>query len=232
MKKRLIIIFTAALVVAGAVGGSVIAASSFSATKGGQLFERVAQELDIPASELRDAVATARENIRGARLQKFVEAGVITDTQRTELETWLDAKPVVQYTFSSDGERFNGFRGLSDEVAKDLGITRQELQQAWRGASFELWKEYRSMTPVERRLSRIDQALADASISESSATALRDWINAMPEWLNNNDTYKEVLGKGDYGKSKRYEFFNGGKRSGEKGRHQSKPEVTPDDGGA
>jgi hypothetical protein len=105
-KKFIIITVLAAVLVAGSIGGVVLAQQNEEdspAPKFGELLEKVCKIYEdntgtaINADELQEAFAQAQSEMQAAameeRLAKMVENGVIDETQAQELQEWWESRP-------------------------------------------------------------------------------------------------------------------------------------------
>jgi len=110
-KKFIIITVLAALLVAGSVGGIVLAQDNGDKdgtqpeAQHAALLERVCEIYkvntgdDIDPEALKEAIAQTQSELYAAameaRLAKMVENGVIDETQAQELQDWWDSRPDV-----------------------------------------------------------------------------------------------------------------------------------------
>jgi hypothetical protein len=106
-KKFIIITVLAAVVLAGSLGGIVLANDDENQPEAqhAALLERVCEIYEentgtaIEADELQNAFAEAQSEMQTAameaRLAKMVENGVIDETQAQELQEWLESRPDV-----------------------------------------------------------------------------------------------------------------------------------------
>ena len=108
MKKKLIVILgVTAVSVLAAVGiFAGIAAQSVDDDNGKQSFaERVAEILGLETSDVDDAFAQAKDEIREERtdgyLAKLVEDGTLTQDESDAIQTWIDAKPDVEFSYDT-----------------------------------------------------------------------------------------------------------------------------------
>jgi hypothetical protein len=120
-RKRLIIIssvVSAVIVLAGLVGGTVLAASSAtSATNPQSVFTaKVATILGIDQAEVEAAFTQAEKEMRtealDARLAKLVADGKMTQAQADQYKTWLESKPDVPAFTGPKGGPGGEFRGM------------------------------------------------------------------------------------------------------------------------
>lgn len=123
MKKRLTIILsvTAVSIIAAVGIFAGIAAQSTDDDGGKRSFaERVASILGLETSDVEDAFAQAKDEIReehtDAYLAKLVEYGKLTQDEAGAVQTWLDAKPDIEFTMTSkrgwSGKGFGGYHAL------------------------------------------------------------------------------------------------------------------------
>lgn len=139
MKKRLTVILSviavSVLAAAGIFAG--IAAQSSDDEAGKRSFaERVASILGLETSDVEDAFTQAKDELReehtDAYLAKLVEYGKLTQDEADAIQTWLDAKPDVEFAMADKrgwgGKGFGGHHGslvLADDkldylVEKDV----------------------------------------------------------------------------------------------------------------
>jgi len=124
-KKFIVIAVLAAVVLAGSIGGIVLAADNGDASqpgaKHGALLDRVFEIYEqktgvaIDQEALKDAFAQARSEMQAAameaRLAKMVENGVIDETQAEELQEWWQSRP-DDVPFGPGLRGPGGFRGM------------------------------------------------------------------------------------------------------------------------
>jgi len=124
-KKFILITVLAAVVLAGSIGGIVLAADNGDASqpgaKYGALLDRVFEIYEqktgvaIDQEALKDAFAQARSEMQAAamaaRLAKMVENGVIDETQAEELQEWWQSRP-DDVPFGPGLRGPGGFRGM------------------------------------------------------------------------------------------------------------------------
>ncbi len=201
MKRRILVIALSAMVIAGAVGG---AGAALAATGNDPVEDKVAEELGVTTDALEKAYETADKKAAAAYygniLDTLVSKGIITAEQRTEFETWANAEPQVTFTYTYT-ERFFGmksYRGFADldDVGAELGKSGDLLEKAYDSAYAELFDgegEFLRTPPQEYLLEAVNSTESEGVISAADATALRNWINAMPQWLNSNDLYDKVI---------------------------------------
>ncbi len=123
--KRLIIaVVLAAVMLAGGIGGVVLATDNGNddepEAKYEALLDRVYEiyqentGVAIDREALKDAFAQAQSELQaealGTRLQSLVEEGAITQAQADEYLNWWQAKPDVTFGFGFGGR--GGFRGM------------------------------------------------------------------------------------------------------------------------
>ena len=125
IKKFILIAVLAAVVLAGSIGGIVLAADNGDASqpgaKYGALLDRVFEIYEqktgvaIDQEALKDAFAQARSEMQAAamaaRLAKMVENGVIDETQAEELQEWWQSRP-DDVPFGPGLRGPGGFRGM------------------------------------------------------------------------------------------------------------------------
>ena len=124
-KKFIVITVLAAVVLAGSIGGVVLAADngddSQPRVKYGVLLDRVCEIYKqntgeaIDADELQKACAEVQSEMRAAameaRLAKMVENGVIDESQAEELQEWWESRP-EDVPFGPGLHGPSGFRGM------------------------------------------------------------------------------------------------------------------------
>jgi len=124
-KKFILITVLAAVVLAGSIGGIVLAADNGDASQPGakygalldRVFEIYEQKTGIAIDQeaLKDAFAQARSEMQAAamaaRLAKMVENGVIDETQAEELQEWWQSRP-DDVPFGPGLRGPGGFRGM------------------------------------------------------------------------------------------------------------------------
>ncbi len=143
MKKRLTVILgVTAVSVLAAVGifAGIAAQSTDDDNRKQSFAERVASILGLEPSDVKDAFAQAKDEIRGERtdayIAKLVEYGKLTQDEADAIQTWLNAKPDVETTMAAKhgwgGKGFSGYHGsivLSDNKLNYLvekGLLTQE----------------------------------------------------------------------------------------------------------
>ena len=124
-KKFIVIAVLAAVVLAGSIGGIVLAADNGDdnqpGAKYGALLDRVFEIYEqktgvaIDQEVLKDAFAQAQSEMRAtameARLAKMIENGVIDEAQAEELQEWWESRP-EDVPFRPDLRGSGGFRGM------------------------------------------------------------------------------------------------------------------------
>ena len=127
MKKRLAVILSVTAVsVLAAVGifAGIAAQSTDNDDSKRSFAERVASILGLETSDVEDAFAQAKDDIReertGGYLANLVENGKLTQEESDAIQTWLDAKPDVEFSFDATvkaskrgwgGKGFGGHHG-------------------------------------------------------------------------------------------------------------------------
>jgi hypothetical protein len=123
-KKFIIIAVLTTVILAGSIGGVVLAADSGDDSQPEARYEslldrvcEIYQEktgVTIDQEVLKDAFAQAQGEMRVAvmenRLQYLVEEGKITQEQADELQEWLEARPDIPAGFGFKGH--GGFHGM------------------------------------------------------------------------------------------------------------------------
>ncbi|MXX91919.1 MAG: hypothetical protein F4Y63_00500 [Chloroflexi bacterium] len=157
MKKRLTVILSVTAVSLLAAVGifAGIAAQSTDDDSGRQSFaERVASILGLETSDVEDAFAQAKEEIRDERsdgyLAKLVEHAKLTQEEADAIQTWLDAKPDIELTMA-------GKRGLG---GKGFGGHHGSLVLAD---------------------DKLDYLVEKGVLTQSDADSLSDWYDAQPD---------------------------------------------------
>ncbi|MFC2045874.1 hypothetical protein ACFLUH_04270 [Chloroflexota bacterium] len=122
-KKFFIPVLAAVAIIAGSLGGAVLADESEDTSQPGAaigaLWERACEIYEdntgdtIDTEALKNALSQAREERQGEalqnRLQNLVEEGKITQEEADELQDWYDSKPDVLTGKGLCGD--GGFRG-------------------------------------------------------------------------------------------------------------------------
>ncbi len=193
MKKRILVIALSALVIAGAIGG---AGAALAMSSGDKVDDNVAEQLGVTAPEFENAVNAADQEATDRALSRyiggFVAKGIITEKQATELRSWISAEPEITFTYKDTLFGFSdsyGFAGL-DEIAAKLGKETEELRQAYDDAFTELSTEKdaeEKLAPKQYLLQFVDRNAALGQTSESDAVAVRNWVNQIPDWFNDNN---------------------------------------------
>lgn len=202
-----------------AVGGAALAfgrGGSDTETRD-DLLERAATELGVEPQVLKDALSTAQSELAAERQQEvlddLVADGVITQEQADEAGAWLDEKPAVldrltrpdvllriaslqsaNVIMPPEGALNLPILGddVMEKMAEILGIDVEELREALQSA--------RSGQAEDRRSAAIDeiiqQFIDDEEISEAEGEDIKAWIDAMPEWLNDDHMLMQLFVRG------------------------------------
>ena len=123
-KKFIVITVLVAIILAGGIGGVVLAADNDDESQPGArheaLMERVCEIYEqntgvaIDPEELKDAFAQVRNEMQTEalqnRLQSLVEQGKITQEQADEYQKWQQSRPDFPFRFSFRGH--GGFGGM------------------------------------------------------------------------------------------------------------------------
>jgi hypothetical protein len=121
-KKFIFIALLAIIVLAGTIGGVVLAQTDEEESQPVTLLDRVTTILNdqgvvITSDQLKDAFTQAGNDIRNEaldkRLQDLVDQGTITDQQAQDYKAWLESRPDVPFQFGLRNEGgmklFGGF---------------------------------------------------------------------------------------------------------------------------
>lgn len=116
-KKWIIAVVVTALILAGTMGGAVLADDGNGSSPLGSLWDRICEiyqqktGVAIDQTVLKDAISQARDEMQlktmEERLQSLVEQGQITQEQADEYLNWWQARPDVPF-----GVGFKGFKGF------------------------------------------------------------------------------------------------------------------------
>ena len=180
MKKRLsIILIGASVTVLAAIGAfASIAAQSTEDDSDSQSFvERVASILGLETSDVEDAFAQAKDEMREERtdsyLAKLVENGTLTQEEADAIQTWMDAKPDVEFAMSDKrgwgGKGFGGHHG-SQVLSGD----------------------------------KLEYLIEEGMLTQADADALSEWYDDQPEaiskLMSNRGGWKNGEHRGRHGK--------------------------------
>ncbi len=119
-KKLIIVAVVAAVVLAGSIGGVVLAndVENQPGARHEALLDRICKEntgIAIDADELQKAYAEAQSGMQAAAMEdclaKMVENGVIDETQAQELQEWWESRP-EGVPFGPGLRGHGGFRGM------------------------------------------------------------------------------------------------------------------------
>ena len=134
-KKLIVGAVLAVVIIAGSIGGAVLAAdngcNSQPEAHFATLLDRVCEiynantDPDIDCDALKEAFSEAQGEIRAAAtegyLQRLVEEGMIDDAQAEELREWWESRPDMPMKFGFGGRGgfpgHGGFRGFDGPCA-------------------------------------------------------------------------------------------------------------------
>ena len=160
--RRRIIFVPLLIVVIASVSGGVVAAQALTGDSKNsgkdQLFDRVAEILEVDAGELKDAFEQATGELADQKiddlLAKLVASEKLTDEQAAEIEAWLESRPesIGEITAASLGELLDG-----------TGPT------------------FRSVFRIGRPA--ISAAVLKGSITADDAAKIEAWLEEFPESL-------------------------------------------------
>ena len=157
MKKRLTIILSVTAVsVLAAVGIFAGITAQSSDDDGGKrsFAERVASILGLETSDVEDAFAQAKDELReehtDAYLAKLVEYGKLTQDEADAIQSWLDAKPDIEFTMTS--------------------------KRGWGGKG--LGGHHGAMVLADDKL---DYLVEKSVLTQSDADSLSNWYEAQPD---------------------------------------------------
>ena len=224
MTKRRKLTFAAgaaavALVLAGVAAAGAVAASWVlePSEESKAVIDDAASQLGVESSELSAALKQALKN----RIDEAVEDGRLTEEQADELKARIDADefPLLG-GLGMFGRGFHGGPGfghfghfghfeLLETAASYLGLTEAELREALEDQTLAEIAEEQGKSAlglvqqlVATQTKRIDEAVADGTMTEEQATELEAGLNERMQELVNG----ELRARGD---GERHRFWPG-----------------------
>ena len=173
MKKRLTVILsiTAVSILSAVVMFAGIAAQSSDDDSGKRSFaERVASILGLETSDVRDAFAQARDEMRDERadalFSKLVEHGKLTQEEADAIVAWKGAKPDIEFNFGEFSKR--------EWASKGFG--RERGSQVLSGE-------------------RLEYLVEEGVLTQADADSLMDWYDGRPDAITKLMSGDEKQGK-------------------------------------
>jgi polyhydroxyalkanoate synthesis regulator phasin len=200
-----------ALLAAGLGAAGAIAASGVFAPseESKAVIDDAASQLGVEPAELSDALKQALKN----RVDEAVDDGRLTQEQADELKERIDADdyPLLFGRGGHGGPRgFGGFGGFGRHAhfgvlataASFLGMTEAELREELENKTLAEIAKEQGKTPaglvqqlVATHTKRIDQAVADGSITEEQATELKADLEERVEALVDGELRRQGDGR-------------------------------------
>ena len=214
-KRWIPLSFIAAAMALALAGGAVFAfgGGGKDDSHRSDVFERAAEILGIPFSDLQDAHDQAKREDQEAQISTMVEElvanWVITQAEADSFTVWLADRPdaandelftnltsTLLFTggFPKIGVRIHrSIRidkdGVTDRIAEILGLDATELRDALNSGETEVEKIER----LDILHALIDDFLENGDVSEEEAVELHSWINDAPQWLLDFDVASQLL---------------------------------------
>ena len=205
MKKLLVGLAAAVLVVLGVAGGTVLAQSADEDGEKKSFAERVASILGLDSDTVEDALNQARSEMQDertdSRLDKAVEAEKITQEQADAYSDWLDDRPegVGEWLrFSYNPNAREQLEAKLDEAVDAGKITQEQAD-----AHLERFDEKVEQMD-ENFKAAIDKAVEAEKMTQDEADSLTNWYDEKPDGV-----WPGFGGRGKFGYGRGHGKFRG-----------------------
>lgn len=148
------------------------------------LLARVAEILDIPVEELREAFQQAREEMREERfeealyqlLDKAVDEGLLSPEDAKEIKEWWAQKPEA-LNLGLLKRAFWAMMPHPEPLHRHGSMGIPEIR-------LHLRERFKQLPGPEMRQEILEKALEEGLISQEKVDAINEWQNSKPEALN------------------------------------------------
>ena len=212
MKKLLVGLAAAVLVVLGVAGGTVLAQSADEDGEKKSFADRVAEILGLDSDTVESALNQARSEMQDERtdslLEKAVEAEKITQEQADAYSDWLDDRPEGVGEWFRFSYNPNAREQL--EAKLDEAVEAEKMTQEQADAALERFDE-KVAAMDENFEAAVDKAVEAEKMTQDEADSLTSWYDEKPDGV--------MPGYGGRGKFGRGNSFGHGKFRGRGGFH-------------
>lgn len=182
MKKLVVGLAAAILVVLGVAGGTVLAQSADEDGEKKSFAERVAEILGLESDTVEDALKQARTEMQDERtnawLDKAVEAEKITQEEADAYSDWLDDRPegIGEWLrFSYNPNAREQLEAKLDEAVEAGKITQEQAD-----AHLERFDEKVEQMD-ENFKAAVDKAVEAEKMTQDEADSLNEWYDEKPD---------------------------------------------------
>ena len=207
MKKLVVGLAAAVLVVLGVAGGTVLAQSADEDGEKKSFADRVAEILGLDSDTVEDALKQARSEMQEERtdawLDKAVEAEKITQEEADAYSDWLDDRPegVGEWLrFSYNPNAREQLEAKLDEAVEAGKITQEQAD-----AHLERFDEKVEQMD-ENFKAAVDKAVEAEKMTQDEADSLNEWYDEKPDGVFSGFGGR---GKSGYGRSFGHGKFRG-----------------------
>ena len=205
MKKLLIGLAAALVVVVGLAGGTVLAQSADEDGEKKSFAERVAEILGLESDTVEDALKQARSEMQEERtdawLDKAVEAEKITQEEADAYSDWLDDRPegVGEWLrFSYNPNAREQLEAKLDEAVEAGKITQEQAD-----AQLDRFDEKVEQMD-ENFKAAVDKAVEAEKMTQDEADSLTEWYDEKPDGV-----WAGFGGRGKFGYGRGHGKFRG-----------------------
>ena len=198
MKKLVVGLAAAIVVVLGLAGGTVLAQSADEDGEKKSFAERVAEILGLESDTVEDALKQAKSEMRDERtdawLDKAVEAEKITQNEADAYSDWLDDRPegVGEWLHFS----YNPNAREQLEAKLDEAVEAEKITQEQADAHLERF-DTKVETMDENFKAAVDKAVEAEKMTQDEADSLTEWYDEKPDGV-----WPGFGGRGKFGHGK------------------------------
>ncbi len=216
MKKLVVGLAAAVLVVLGVAGGTALAQSADEDGATKSFAERVADILGLDGETIENAMSQARSEMRDERadawLAEAVEAEKITQEQAGVYSDWLDDRPAsvgewLHFSYNPDAR--DDFKTKLDEAVAGGNMTQEQADAHLEGFDAKL-----ELMDTNFKAA-IDKAVEAEKMTQAEADSLNAWYDAKPDGVMPGFGGR---GKSRFGYGKSFGFGHFGGRGGGHGK--------------
>lgn len=200
MKKLLVGLAAAILVVLGLAGGTVLAQSADEDTEKKSFADRVAEILGLDSDTVESALNQAKSEMQDERtddlLDKAVEAEEITQEQADAYSGWLDDRPEgvgEWFRFSYNPNAREQLEAKLDEAVEAEKITQEQAD-----AALERFDE-KAAAMDENFKAAVEKAVEAEKMTQDEADSLNSWYDEKPDGV-----WAGYGGRGKFGRGKSF----------------------------
>ncbi len=218
MKKLLVGLAAAIVVVLGLAGGTVLAQSADEDGEKKTFAERVAEILGLESDTVEDALNQAKSEMQDERtdawLEDAVEAEKITQEEADSYSEWLDDRPegVGEWLHFS----YNPNAREELEAKLDEAVDAEKITQEQADAALERFDE-KVAEMDENFKAAVDKAVEAEKMTQDEADSLTEWYDEKPDgvWAGYGGRGKFGHGRSfGHGKFRGKGSFHGKSRGG------------------